>query len=200
MLVVLIISLLGGLAVPAVAPSMSQNSFRKAAESVREAFEFARAQAIASGLSHRIHIELESGGQPGSIQIYQGLQATCQFEFGEEDLLVRQVDFAAPGSEPVDEVDAENVRRIRIETQASIAGVQPDAVLVNDLCVRPDGSVRDARLNLPLSSTNPAGGAGTGMAVVEVRDNTVSSAGAYSVRGAPLRVVIPYSGVARVAF
>lgn len=203
MATIFIAALLAALAVPSIRGSDSSASFRKAAEAVREVFEFANAQAISTGLTHRVQIILGSGSAGGEIRVYRGAESVCVFQFGDEDLLVRTVRFEAPGVADQYEVDDVDDSIIPLETTATLTAVLPDTVLTNDLCIKPNGTVRDARLNIPVAAPAAAGNQAAGRVVIQVQGNDISGPAdspIYEPLGAPLKVVVPYSGFARVAF
>lgn len=169
----------------------------RAAEGVREAFEYARAQAVATSLSHRVRIETENGGYGGVITIFQGASPACQFDFGAADVLVRTVEFVPPN---LGTGFSDDSRNVTVHATASIKDVSPDEALNDDVCVRPDGTIRNARFNQPFAAPAGADALGSGTLSISVQDNVVTAAGAFIPRGASLRVIVPYSGVARVVF
>jgi len=201
MAVVAIITTLTFLLFPGVSGLLSKNDLNESAEAVRETVDFARAHATSTNLAHQIVFIPATGGAGGAIQVFQGNSNACLF--GATDTLIRHLILDASEDGNISTIDPSNPAIKRIMSTTQLVEVTPVSILNSGLCVRPDGSIRDAATNQPVAPTAGATSYGAGDVLVTIQDNVVTHGGGspnYAPQGTPLKVLIPYNGIARITY
>ena len=201
MAVVAIITALTFFVFPGVGGLLSKKDLNQTAESVRETFEFARAHATSKNLAHRIEFKPTTGFSGGEILVYQGATNTCSFST--TDIVIRHLIVDGSENVGVNTTDPSHPEINRISSTSQITAITPAVVLQQGLCVRPDGSIRDAATNQPVIPPSAATEYAAGDVVLTIQDNVVTHSGgspSYAPLGAPLKVLIPYNGIARITY
>jgi hypothetical protein len=117
--------------------------------------------------------------------------------------LIRHLILDASQDGNVNTVDPSHPEIQRISSTTQIAGVSPASILNSGLCVRPDGSIRDAGTNQPVAPPAGTTAYGAGDVLLTLQDNVVTHSGgapSYVPQGTPLKVLIPYNGIARTTY
>ncbi len=200
MISVVIFSILAAVLVPGVTGILNRQDVKGTAEKVREVFVFAKAQAAVHNVAHRVALIPASGASGGKLIVTQGTETSCSF--AATDTQVLELRLVSIAQKDVTTTDGSVPGLERIGTPSRITEVTPPDILTLGLCVRPDGSVRDANTNLPVAANPGVSSYGAGDVMIAVQDHIVSGAGSanFVPSGTPLRVLVPYSGVARVTY
>ena len=197
MLTIVIFSILATALVPGVSSLLARQDAKGASEQVRALFQFARTQAAVDNIAHQVVILPAQGPSGGVLRVYQGASSSCTFDITSS--LVREVELTSVVGGSAVSIDGSEAGRIEIPTRTRLVEVLPDDILEAGICFRPDGSVRDAVTNLPIIA-QAGTDYGAGDVVLVLQDHIVRSEGNITPRGTPLRVLLPYSGIARVTY
>jgi len=201
MAVIAIITTLTFLLFPGVSGLLTKNDLNESAEAVRETIDFARAHATSTNLAHQVVFIPATGDSGGAVQVFQGTSNACLF--GATDTLIRHLILDADEEGNISTVDTSKPAVKRIMSTTQITEVSPVGVLDSGLCVRPDGSIRDAATNQPVAPASGATAYGAGDVLLTIQDNVVTHGGgspSFTPQGTPLKVLIPYNGIARVTY
>jgi prepilin-type N-terminal cleavage/methylation domain-containing protein len=199
MLVVVIFSIMAGTMMPGVSSILSRQDVAGSTEKIRGVFEFTRSQAAVLNVAHQVILSPEDGDSGGKVSVYKGTSTSCVFD--SSNILVRELELVSIIQGDVSTTDGSTPGMVRLPTTTRITSISPGEISEDGICFRPDGSVRDADTNLPVIA-DPAGNYGAGDVLVVLQDHVVTGSGAESSApiGTPLRILIPYSGIARVTF
>ncbi len=200
MISVVIFSILAAVLVPGVSGILNRQDVKGTAEKVREVFVFAKAQAAVHTVAHRVMLTPASGASGGTLIVTQGTETSCSFAATDTQAL--ELRLVSVALKDVTGTDGTTPGLQQIGTPSRITEITPPEILQLGLCFRPDGSVRDANTNLPVTSNPGVSSYGAGDVMIAVQDHIVSGAGStnFIPSGTPLRVLVPYSGVARVTY
>ncbi len=172
------------------------------AEIVRETLEFARGSAATNNRAHRVRFLTAAPDNGGMIQVYRGATNSCLFQA--TDPVVRELFLQAGADDStVNTAEATAPELKRLGSTVQITSISPKAIVSEGVCFRPDGSVRDAATNRPIEPATAGGQYGAGDVLLTLQDNIVTLNGAsptYTPSGTPLRIILPYNGLARVVY
>lgn len=197
MMVIIIVIILASFMVPGIMGTSSTQDAKEVAAKVVDVITFAKAQATLTNRAHRIHIEPAGANDGGMLVVERGDTAICAFV---DPLTVRTVVLQYEGDQSVISVSADDPTLETIWTATRIVEVAPDAAAQNDICVRPDGSIRDAVTNMPVQPGQDTG-YGAGDVVIVLEENAVSGTPPdFTPTGAQFRVILPYNGIGRVTY
>ena len=197
MLVVVIFSILASTLVPGVSGLLSQQDVKSSSEKVRSIFQFARSQSAVENVAHQVIITLAQGDSGGTLRVLRGNSTSCVFN--NSSPLVRKMELVSIVGANVTAVDGAEAGRFDLPTRTRITSLEPNEIVEDGICFRPDGSVRDAETNLPVIAA-PGSGYGAGDVVLVLQDHIVANQGGSAPTGTPLRILVPYNGIARVTF
>ena len=197
MLVVVIFSILASVLVPGVSGLLARQDVKTSSEKVRSLFQFARSQAAVENIAHQVIITPAAGESGGRLDVYRGDSTSCVFS--DSSPLVRKIELVSIVGANVTITDGAEAGRFDIPTRTRITSIEPNEILNKGICFRPDGSVRDAETNLPVVAV-PGSGYGAGDVVLVLQDHIVANQWGSAPTGTPLRILVPYSGIARVTF
>lgn len=197
MLVVVIFSILASTLVPGVSGLLSQQDVKSSSEKVRSIFQFARSQSAVENVAHQVIITLAQGDSGGTLKVLRGDSTSCVFT--NSSPLVRKMELVSIVGSNVTAVDGTEPGRFDLPTRTRITSLEPNEIVEDGICFRPDGSVRDAETNLPVIAA-PGSDYGAGDVVLVLQDHIVANQGGSAPTGTPLRILVPYNGIARVTF
>ena len=197
MIVIVIFGILTSVLVPGVATLLSQQDVKGSSERVRALFLFARSQAAVENVALQVVMTPAQGPSGGVLRVYQGSSTSCVFE--DNSPLVRELELVSGAGGHVTSLDSSQSGRFELPTSSRITEISPQIIQEEGICFRPDGSVRDAETNLPIAAP-PGTNYGAGDVVLVLQDHIVVGENSNIPQGTPLRVLIPYNGIARVTF
>jgi type II secretory pathway pseudopilin PulG len=202
MMVVMITMVLMSLFGPGSSNVRRGTDLLDSAEIVRETLEFARSSAATNNRSHRVRFLSAAPDNGGMIQVYRGATNACLFD--PSDSMIREL-FLQAGADnsTINTAEATAPELKRLGSTVQITAISPKAIVSEGVCFRPDGSVRDAATNRPIEPADVGGLYGAGDVLLILQDNIVTLNGAspsYTPTGTPLRIIIPYNGLARLVF
>jgi len=172
------------------------------AEIVRETLEFARSSAATNNRAHRVRFLTAAPDNGGMIQVFRGTTNACLFQ--PTDPVIRELFLQAGADDStINTAEATAPELKRLGSSVQITGVSPKAIASEGICFRPDGSVRNAATNRPIEPATAGGLYGAGDVLLTLQDNIVTlngSSPSYTPSGTPLRIILPYNGLARVVY
>jgi type II secretory pathway pseudopilin PulG len=186
--VLVIITILGIIAVPAIMNTLTHQKLATATNSFVNQVEYARVQAASRNRAYLVRVDLSDGNNSGAIHLDEGDGSACT-----------PATFTADSSEPEPITD---VRVIDFEEEGlsdvHIVSAEPSILVTASsarFCVRPDGRV----LSMEGTTLPAPEGYGAGEAVFRLqlfsRDSDLGSAeGTDLVR----EIVVPYNGIPKV--
>jgi prepilin-type N-terminal cleavage/methylation domain-containing protein len=202
MMVVTIMAVLMTLFGPGASNVRKGTDLLDSAEIVRETLEFARSSAATNNRAHRVRFFQAAPDNGGMIQVYRGSTNACLFNA--TDPIIRELFLQAGGNDSsvnTAEINAPELKRLGSTVQ--ITSISPKAIASEGVCFRPDGSVRDAATNRPIVPLDAGGLYGAGDVLLTLQDNIVTLNGpspSYTPTGTPLRIILPYNGLARLVY
>lgn len=177
LMTVVIFMVLMVVTLPAVVNSLKHREIVTSTNLFLDAVEFARVQAASRNRAYQMVVQMNAGsnGTNGIVRLNEGPTSAClNFDAGLAD--VRVVDFS-------------------VETPSIfIIGSTPADLIMSSLCFKPDGRVLRVDTQMPVASPNAQYEAGE--AIYSLQRRTMDG----KIDPIIHDIVIPYSGVARVAY
>ena len=177
MAVVVLISVLTLVTLPPVMRAVERREVSNAAQAAIDLVDFAKVQASARNRAYELVPVASTGGTGlnGSITLNESPTSAC-INFGAGLQGVRTLDLA------------------KEYPQIHVVSTRPSALLVNHLCIKPDGRVLDAVTQLPIASGDSLYAAGDALITFQRKEANGNPEGVKHV------LLLPFNGAARVAF